>query len=173
MFAGEGRGYETMLLTRHYQHRPTVPCHLTKLHMSSLDLLRHGTSCVGTDVSPCRDTLRQKSCSPIDTVRQVAQVRDWCIRCGIHYVCRVSSVQHICKVFIVSVIGHLYDTCLQGISCVCRVSSVRHMSGRYSLCLLCVICTTHVCKVLTVSVVCHLYDTCLQGTHCVSCVSSV
>ena len=140
MFAGERRGYETMLLTRHYQHRPTVPCHLTKLHMSSLDLLRHGTSCVGTDVSPCRDTLRQKSCSPIDTVRQVAQVRDWCIRCGIHYVCRVSSVQHICKVLTVSVcvictthvckvltvsvVCHLYDTCLQGTHCVSCVSSV-------------------------------------------------
>ena len=99
VFAGEGRGYKTMLLTRQYQHRPMVPCHLTKLHMSSLDLLRHGTSCVGTDVSPCSDTLRQKSCSPTDTVRQVAQVRDWSIRCVAYDTCRVVA-SHTCCVFL-------------------------------------------------------------------------
>ncbi|KAI0215230.1 hypothetical protein LSAT2_032736 [Lamellibrachia satsuma] len=73
--SGEGCGYHPMLLMeRLYQHHPRIAPNLTKLHMSSLDLLHHGTSCVGGDTSPHSETLRQRSCSAIDTVRKVAQV---------------------------------------------------------------------------------------------------
>ena len=68
VIVGEGCGYHPMLITEQlYKHSPRVPLSVSKLHMSSLDLLHHGTGSIDDDASP-------RGRSGIDAVRKVAQV---------------------------------------------------------------------------------------------------
>ena len=68
MIAGEGCGYHPILITEQlYKHSPRVALSVSKLHMSSLDLLHHGTGSIDDNESP-------GSRSGIDAVRKVAQV---------------------------------------------------------------------------------------------------